>query len=201
MSCSPTNVETAAFSSQPIPSPAARVLTANPLGPPTGVVDFQVQASAAVLVFASLVYPGTGAMTARLASFSTLPIALFVRPPGAVVSGHFEDRLGRKATLVAALRRWGSTLVIGPPPITGSALPGICRRFDQRVGRGGEWADGRDRPRGQKQLARHVPAAGPVPVVGSGPGLVQFMPEVRLPGWGVTAGDLGGAYRSLPWRS
>ncbi|WP_150282532.1 MHS family MFS transporter [Salipiger aestuarii] len=79
-----------------------------------------------MLVFASLVYPGTGAMTARLASFSTLPIALFARPPGAVVSGHFEDRLGRKATLVAALRRWG--VHVGDRPAAHNRI-GVARHL------------------------------------------------------------------------
>ena len=79
------------------------------------------------------------------ALFATFSIAFFARPIGAVVFGHFGDRIGRKATLVAALLTMGvSTVVIGLLPtyaqigVAAPALLALCR-FGQGFGLGGEW--------------------------------------------------------------
>src|SRR5690606_24509873 len=84
-------------------------------------------------------------MTAMLASFATFSIAFFARPVGAVVFGHFGDRVGRKATLVAALMTMGlSTIAIGLLPtwhsvgVIAPLLLALCR-FGQGLGLGGEW--------------------------------------------------------------
>jgi MFS family permease len=64
-----------------------------------------------------LFFPNSDPTTALLASFATFSIAFFARPLGAVVFGHFGDRIGRKTTLVAALLTMGvSTVVIGLLP-------------------------------------------------------------------------------------
>jgi MFS family permease len=80
-----------------------------------------------------------------LQSFATFSIAFFARPFGAVVFGHFGDRIGRKATLVAALMTMGlSTVLIGMLPgydaigIAAPLLLALCR-FGQGLGLGGEW--------------------------------------------------------------
>jgi MFS family permease len=64
---------------------------------------------------------------------------------GSAVFGHFGDRVGRKATLVAALLTMGvSTVLIGLLPTyasIGTAAPlllALCR-FGQGLGLGGEW--------------------------------------------------------------
>ncbi|MFX8577817.1 MFS transporter, partial [Acinetobacter baumannii] len=76
-----------------------------------------IYATAAVLIFPSLFFPGTDPTSALLASFATFSIAFFARPLGAIVFGHYGDRIGRKATLVAALLTMGiSTIVIGLLP-------------------------------------------------------------------------------------
>jgi MFS family permease len=64
---------------------------------------------------------------------------------GSVVFGHFGDRIGRKATLVAALLTMGfSTVLIGLLPnyaSIGMLAPVLlaCCRFGQGLGLGGEW--------------------------------------------------------------
>ncbi len=80
-----------------------------------------------------------------LQSFATFSIAFFARPFGAVVFGHFGDKVGRKATLVAALMTMGiSTVVIGLLPtyasigVAAPLLLALCR-FGQGLGLGGEW--------------------------------------------------------------
>src|SRR4051812_17257476 len=89
----------------------ARVLTASLVGTTIEFFDFYVYATAAVLVFPALFFPNSDPTTALLASFATFSIAFFARPLGAVVFGHFGDRVGRKTTLVAALLTMGISTV------------------------------------------------------------------------------------------
>jgi metabolite-proton symporter len=123
----------------------ARVLTASLVGTTIEFFDFYVYATAAVLVFPTLFFPNSDPTTALLASFATFSIAFFARPLGAVVFGHFGDRIGRKTTLVAALLTMGiSTVVIGLLPsyssigVAAPLLLALCR-FGQGFGLGGEW--------------------------------------------------------------
>jgi len=122
-----------------------RVLFASLIGTTIEFYDFYIYATAAVLVFPALFFPGNDPMTAMLASFATFSIAFFARPVGAVVFGHFGDRVGRKATLVAALMTMGvSTILIGVLPVYSQVgvlapmLLALCR-FGQGLGLGGEW--------------------------------------------------------------
>jgi metabolite-proton symporter len=123
----------------------ARVLTASLVGTTIEFFDFYVYATAAVLVFPALFFPNSDPTTALLASFATFSIAFFARPLGAVVFGHFGDRIGRKTTLVAALLTMGiSTVIIGLLPtyetigVAAPLLLALCR-FGQGFGLGGEW--------------------------------------------------------------
>ena len=123
----------------------ARVLTASLVGTTIEFFDFYVYATAAVLVFPTLFFPNSDPMTALLASFATFSIAFFARPLGALVFGHYGDRVGRKTTLVAALLTMGiSTVVIGLLPsyetagVLAPLLLALCR-FGQGFGLGGEW--------------------------------------------------------------
>lgn len=134
----------ASSNSAQVNSPA-RVLIASLVGTTIEFFDFYVYATAAVLVFPTLFFPNSDPTTALLASFATFSIAFFARPLGAVVFGHFGDRIGRKTTLVAALLTMGiSTVVIGLLPSYGSIgviaplLLALCR-FGQGFGLGGEW--------------------------------------------------------------
>ncbi|ALN91095.1 MFS transporter [Lysobacter gummosus] len=128
----------------PANSPA-RVLFASLIGTTIEFFDFYIYATAAVLVFPKLFFPAADPTTATLQSLATFALAFFARPVGAAVFGHFGDRIGRKATLVAALLTMGlSTVAIGLLPIYDSigilapALLALCR-FGQGLGLGGEW--------------------------------------------------------------
>ncbi|KQS72644.1 MFS transporter [Rhizobium sp. Leaf371] len=123
----------------------ARVLLASLVGTTIEFFDFYVYATAAVLVFPTLFFPNNDPTTALLASFATFSIAFFARPLGAVVFGHYGDRVGRKTTLVAALLTMGiSTVIIGLLPsydsigVVAPLLLALCR-FGQGFGLGGEW--------------------------------------------------------------
>ena len=122
-----------------------RVLFASLIGTTIEFFDFYIYATAAVLVFPTLFFPAADPASATLQSLATFALAFFARPIGSAVFGHFGDRVGRKATLVAALLTMGvSTVVIGLLPTYASIgvlaplLLALCR-FGQGLGLGGEW--------------------------------------------------------------
>jgi metabolite-proton symporter len=124
---------------------AGRVLFASLIGTTIEFFDFYIYATAAVLVFPALFFPNADPTTAMLQSLATFAVAFFARPLGSAVFGHFGDRVGRKATLVAALLTMGvSTVAIGFLPtyaqigVLAPALLALCR-FGQGLGLGGEW--------------------------------------------------------------
>jgi metabolite-proton symporter len=122
-----------------------RVLFASLVGTTIEFFDFYIYATAAVLVFPKLFFPAADPTSATLQSFATFALAFFARPVGSAVFGHFGDRVGRKATLVAALLTMGlSTVAIGMLPtyasigVVAPLLLSLCR-FGQGLGLGGEW--------------------------------------------------------------
>ena len=135
-----------------VPDPASRgvntpgqVLFASLIGTTIEFFDFYIYATAAVLVFPRLFFPSTDPASGILASLATFAIAFVARPIGSALFGHFGDRIGRKATLVAALLTMGiSTVAIGALPtyatigVAAPALLSLCR-FGQGLGLGGEW--------------------------------------------------------------
>lgn len=134
----------AALPVSPLNSPR-RVLLASLVGTTIEFFDFYIYATAAVLVFPTLFFPAGDADAARLQSLATFAVAFVARPLGSALFGHFGDRVGRKATLVAALLTMGlSTVLIGLLPsyarigMWAPALLVLCR-FGQGLGLGGEW--------------------------------------------------------------
>lgn len=131
--------------SQGAPNSTVRILLASLAGTAIEFFDFYIYATAAVLVFPQLFFPQGDPTAATLQSLATFALAFFARPLGSVFFGHFGDRIGRKATLVAALLTMGlSTVAIGVLPTYASiglfapALLALCR-FGQGFGLGGEW--------------------------------------------------------------
>jgi metabolite-proton symporter len=126
-------------------NPVRRILVASLIGTTIEFFDFYIYATAAVLVFPKLFFPSSSPTAATLASFATFALAFLARPIGAALFGHFGDRKGRKATLVAALMTMGpSTVAIGLLPSYHSigvlAPLLLCLfRFGQGLGLGGEW--------------------------------------------------------------
>lgn len=122
-----------------------RVLFASLIGTTIEFFDFYIYATAAVLVFPTLFFPSDDPTSAMLQSFATFALAFFARPIGSALFGHFGDRIGRKATLVAALLTMGlSTVLIGLLPtyesigVMAPILLAMCR-LGQGLGLGGEW--------------------------------------------------------------
>ncbi|MFZ5722196.1 MAG: MFS transporter [Pseudomonadota bacterium] len=126
-------------------NPPRRVLLASLVGTTIEFYDFYLYGIAAALVFGALFFPGESTAAQQLSAFATFAIAFIARPVGAALFGHYGDRVGRKAMLVASLLVMGlSTVLIGLLP--GYAAIGIVAplllcllRFGQGLGLGGEW--------------------------------------------------------------
>lgn len=122
-----------------------RVLTASLTGTAVEFYDFYVFATATALVFGELFFPRSSPEVQGIAKFMVFGLAFLARPIGAIAFGHFGDRVGRKATLVASLLLMGaSTLLVAFLP--GYADAGFIAplllcvlRFGQGLGLGGEW--------------------------------------------------------------
>ncbi|WP_232630505.1 MFS transporter [Methylobacterium sp. Leaf118] len=124
---------------------ARRILIASFVGTAIEFYDFYIYATAAALVIGPIFFPPGEAGVQTLQAFATFAVAFLARPVGAAAFGHFGDRIGRKATLVASLMIMGvSTVLIGCLPgyaTIGWRAPALLclLRFGQGVGFGGEW--------------------------------------------------------------
>jgi metabolite-proton symporter len=107
--------------------------------------DFFLYGVAAALVFPQKFFPGSDPYVATLLAFSTYFVGFVARPVGAALFGHYGDRMGRKAALIATLVLMGAaTIGIGLVPdysrigIWGAVLLTFFRVL-QGIGVGGEW--------------------------------------------------------------
>ncbi|RCH70372.1 MFS transporter [Streptomyces sp. SDr-06] len=130
------------------PPPATnlrRIVAASLIGTTIEWYDFFLYGSAAALVFNKLFFPGSAPLVGTLLSFLTYAVGFAARPLGALVFGHFGDRLGRKKLLVVSLLMMGgATFGIGLLPThatIGAAAPVLLTalRLVQGFALGGEW--------------------------------------------------------------
>lgn len=122
-----------------------RALIASTIGTTIEWYDFLLYSTAAGLVFGGVFFPQTDPSTGLLLAFGTYFVGFLARPVGAAIFGHYGDRIGRKATLIATFILMGlGTFLIGVLPgyatigIWGGVLLSVLR-FVQGVGVGGEW--------------------------------------------------------------
>ena len=124
---------------------ARRAVVASTIGTMIEWYDFYLYGLVAALVFGKLYFPSYDHFAGTLLSFSTFFLGFVARPFGAVLFGHFGDKIGRKGTLIATLLLMGtSTVLIGFIPTYeaigiwgGIAL--TLLRVGQGIGVGGEW--------------------------------------------------------------
>lgn len=122
-----------------------RILVASLVGTAVEFYDFYIYATAAALVFGPLFFPASSEAAQLMLSFLSFGLAFIARPFGAVLFGHYGDRIGRKSTLVVSLLLMGvSTLLIAFLPtyaMAGWIAPLLLciLRFGQGLGLGGEW--------------------------------------------------------------
>jgi metabolite-proton symporter len=122
-----------------------RAMVASAVGTSIEWYDFFLYGVAAALVFPQKYFPQSDPFVGTLLSFSTYFVGFIARPVGAVIFGHFGDRIGRKASLIATLLLMGAaTMGIGFIPdyatigIWGAVLLTLARVI-QGIGVGGEW--------------------------------------------------------------
>ena len=125
---------------------AAKVATVALAGTSIEWYDFFLYGIAAALVFPAMFFPkDLPPLVGLIAAFSTFAVGFIARPIGGVIFGHFGDRHGRKAALVAALLIMGvATALIGCLPSYESVgvwapLTLIVLRFMQGLAIGGQW--------------------------------------------------------------
>ncbi|MCX7103146.1 MAG: MFS transporter [Methylobacter sp.] len=127
------------------PPSVTRIALASFIGTAIEFYDFYIFGMAAALVIGPVFFSASNPASQALSSFLTFAVAFLTRPLGALLFGHFGDRIGRKTTLVASLLVMGvSTTLIGVLPgydvIGGWAPVLLCvLRFGQGIGLGGEW--------------------------------------------------------------
>lgn len=122
-----------------------KAIIASTVGTAIEWYDFFLYGTAAGLVFGKLYFPNQDLLTATLLAFGTYFIGFVGRPIGAAIFGHYGDRIGRKATLIATLLCMGlATFAIAFVPtyssigIWGAVLLTVLRAI-QGIGVGGEW--------------------------------------------------------------
>ena len=122
-----------------------KAVIASTIGTAIEWYDFFLYGTAAGLVFGKLFFPNQDPLSATLLAFGTYFIGFVGRPIGAAIFGHYGDRIGRKATLIATLLCMGlATFAIAFVPtyesigIWGAVLLTVLRAV-QGIGVGGEW--------------------------------------------------------------
>src|SRR3989440_2932337 len=123
-----------------------RAVVASTVGTSIEWYDFFLYSTATGLLFAKLFFPKSDPLVGTLQAFLIYAVGFIARPIGAAIFGHYGDRIGRKATLIATLLLMGvATFLIGFVPtyatigIWGAVLL-VVLRFTQGIGVGGEWA-------------------------------------------------------------
>jgi metabolite-proton symporter len=177
----------------------ARIAFASFIGTAIEFYDFYIYGLAVAMVIGPVFFPGSDPAAQALNAFLTFGIAFLARPLGALLFGHFGDKIGRKTTLVASLLVMGvSTMLIGVLPgydLIGWAAPALLclLRFGQGIGLGGEWGGAallaaEYAPAGKRGWFGMFPQLGP-PVgflfaTGSFLLLSHFLDDAQFRAWG-----------------
>src|SRR5438046_7166969 len=94
-----------------------RAVVASTVGSVIESFDFLLYVLIAPLVFAKLYFPASDPLVGTLQAFGIYAVGFIARPVGAAFFGHYGDRIGRKATLIATLLLTGlSTFAVGFVP-------------------------------------------------------------------------------------
>jgi MFS family permease len=122
-----------------------RAVIASTIGTTIEWYDFFIYGTVTGLVFPKLYFPESDPLVGTLQALAIYAVGFIARPVGAAIFGHYGDRIGRKAALIATLLLMGSatSLVAFVPTydqigIWGAVILTVLR-FIQGVGVGGEW--------------------------------------------------------------
>lgn len=121
------------------------VLAASTIGSTLEWYDYMIFGTAAALVFPKVFFADADPVVGLLSSFATFAVGFLARPIGAVIAGHFGDRIGRRNVLLVTLTVMGiATFAIGLLPTYGQlgwVAPALLLllRVIQGLSLGGEW--------------------------------------------------------------
>ena len=122
-----------------------RAVIASTIGTTIEWYDFLLYSIVTGLVFAKLYFPASDPLIGTMQAYAVFFVGFIARPVGAFIFGHYGDRIGRKAALIATLLLTGvATFAVALVPsyeqigIWGAIIM-IVLRFIQGVGVGGEW--------------------------------------------------------------
>ncbi|MGW6174026.1 MFS transporter [Arthrobacter sp. NPDC055138] len=122
-----------------------KISTASVIGTTVEWYDLFLFGTASALVFNRIFFPELDGAIGTILSFLTFASAYLARMVGAILFGHFGDRLGRKSMLLISLMTMGAaTFAIGLVPdyaTIGIAAPLLLLllRLIQGLALGGEW--------------------------------------------------------------
>ncbi|OZM81618.1 MFS transporter [Pseudonocardia sp. MH-G8] len=149
-----------------------RIAVASFVGTAIEFYDFYIYGTAAALVFGGVFFPSFSPLAGTLASLATFAVGFVARPLGAILFGHYGDRIGRKRMLIVSLVLMGTaTVAVGLIPsydTIGVLAPVllVIARFAQGIGLGGEWGGAvllatEYAPPGKRGLYSAFPQLGP----------------------------------------
>ncbi|MFB8189316.1 MFS transporter [Microbacterium sp. NPDC055988] len=145
MSATPSSALSPAESGRLDRAKMRKISTASVIGTTVEWYDLFLFGTASALVFNQVFFPDLDPAVGTILSFLTFASAYLARIVGAILFGHFGDRLGRKSMLLISLITMGAaTLSIGLIPdfaTIGIAAPFILLtlRVIQGLALGGEW--------------------------------------------------------------
>jgi MFS family permease len=179
------------------PREVRRVLVSSFIGALIEWYDFYLFGIASAIVFGRLFFPTYDPAVGTLASFATLAVGFFARPIGAVIWGHFGDRVGRKRMLVISIIAMGvGTTLIGLLPSYESigiwaTIALVLLRFVQGIAAGGEWGgavliamEHSPKRRGWSSSFPQMGLNGGILLATGVFALVAMLPEEQLLSWG-----------------
>ncbi|GAA4489438.1 MFS transporter [Microbacterium panaciterrae] len=160
--------------------------------------DFYLYGTASALIFPKVFFPETSPELALIQSFAAFAVGFLTRPLGAILFGHFGDKIGRKPMLLLTVLLIGiGTFGIGLIPGAGTigvwaAVLLIALRLVQGVGIGGEFGGGslaalENAPKGKRGLMGSFHQMGTPAglLVSTGVfALVKMLPDAALFDWG-----------------
>ena len=163
--------------------------------------DFFLYNTAAALVFNKLFFPTFDPFAGTMLSFATYAVGFAARPIGAIVIGHYGDKVGRRSMLVLTLMMMGiATVCVGLLPTYASigiwaSVLLVVLRLVQGFGVGGQWGGA------VLMTVEHAPAGkrgfyGSWPQIGVPAGLLASTIVFRLFSRGLDADQ----FLSWGWR-
>jgi MFS family permease len=141
----PTNIAATALSDSEHRTQLRRAVIASTIGTTIEWYDFLLYSIVTGLVFAKLYFPKSDPLSGTMQAYGIFFVGFVARPIGAFIFGHYGDRIGRKAALIATLLLTGlATFAVALVPsyeqigIWGAVIL-VLLRFIQGIGVGGEW--------------------------------------------------------------